>query len=275
MKAALLNYEEFGHRNRDVLVFLHGFMGNSRSLQAIATPLAGNCRCISFDLPGHGGSLFSRNDSLNGMKTMEDVANLVLRDLDTLGVNRFSLYGYSMGGRVAQNIALLEPGRIERLVLESASFGIADPGERRQRYFRDQALLADVHTEKNLAAFLEEWYRLPLFCTLSGTPALQTILREKRENHVEELRRALNILSVGNHPFFAERLAGLSFPLFYFCGGRDKAYAGTAKMIKEEIPRMNVTEFSGASHDIHSQFPELILSALERILAGENAGIGT
>jgi len=271
MAATVLHYEEFGRHDRGVFVFLHGFMGNCRSLHAIATSLAGTHRCIAFDLPGHGCSLFRRTDSLNALETMEDVAKLILRDLDALGVSRFSLYGYSMGGRVAQNVALLAPDRIERLVLESASFGIADPEERGQRYLRDQALLAVVRTEKDLAAFLEGWYRLPLFRTLRGTPHLQRIIREKQGNTVEELRRAMKILSVGNHHFFAERLVGQNFPVFYFCGEKDEAYTGTAKTIKKEIPTMNVTVFSGASHDIHSQFPEKIIRTLERMSAADNA----
>jgi len=273
MKDTVLHYEEYGRRDLGVFVFLHGFMGNCRSLQAIAEPLAETCRCLAFDLPGHGHSLFCRHDSLKTLQTLEEVAILILRDLDALDVHRFSLYGYSMGGRVAQNVALLAPDRIERLVLESASFGIADPEERRQRYLRDLALLADVRTEKDLAAFLEGWYRLPLFRTLPGTPALQRILRERRGNNVEELRRALKILSVGNHPFFAERLAGLRFPLFYFYGEKDVAYAGTAKKIKKESPAMNVTVFRDASHNIHAQFPEKILDSLERILKVDHAAV--
>jgi len=273
MKGPALHFEEYGRRDRGVFVFLHGFMGNCRSLQAIAESLGDTCRCLTFDLPGHGVSLFHRIDSLKTLQTMEDVARLILRDLDALGVNRLSLYGYSMGGRVAQNVALLAPGRIERLVLESASFGIADPEERLQRYCRDLALLADVRTEKDLAAFLEGWYRLPLFRTLSGTPALQRILQERRGNNAEELRRALTILSVGNHPFFAERLAGQPFPLFYFCGEQDEAYAGTVRRMKEEIPGMNVTIVKNASHNIHAQFPDKILGALERMLEADHPAV--
>ncbi len=273
MKALSLHYREFGHSNLHTVVFLHGFMGSRHSLQAIAQPLAGICRCLTFDLPGHGNSLLCSSGSFRDLQTMEDAAHLVLHNLDALGVSRFSLYGYSMGGRLAQNVALLAPDRIERLVLESASFGIADPEERRRRYLQDQDLLADVRTEKDLAAFLEGWYRLPLFRTLAGTSALQEILRTRRGNSVAELRQSLKILSVGNHPFFAERLAGLRFPLFYFCGERDEAYCGTARTIKKKIPEMNVTVFRNASHNIHAQFPEKILRALERILKAEQTAV--
>lgn len=275
MTATALHHEKFGSPERGEFVFLHGFMGSSGSLQPIATPLADSHRCLFFDLPGHGRSLFRRSAALRALNTLEDAAALILRDLDTLGVGRFSLYGYSMGGRVAQNVALLAPERIERLVLESASFGIADPEERRRRSVRDAALLAEVRTEKELAAFLEGWYQLPLFCTLSGTSALQRILRERQENEARELRRALKILGVGNQPYFAPRLARLSFPMFYFCGERDDAYAGRANAISKEIPAMRVTVFPHASHDIHSQFPGEIIRVLARIATGSGEAGGS
>ena len=272
MKKPVLNYEESGLQEHSVFVFLHGFMGNCRSLQAIISSLAETHHCIAFDLPGHGASLFHLMDSLKTLESIEDVASLILRDLDAMDIRSFSLYGYSMGGRIAQNIALLAPERIERLILESASFGIEDPEERRQRYIRDQALLADVRTEKELEAFLEEWYRLPLFCTLRDTTCLKAVINGKMGNDVTELRRSLDILSVGNHPFYAGRLAGLNFPMFYFYGEKDEAYAGTGKNINKWIPAMKATAFHDASHDIHSQFPELIISALEKITAAGASG---
>ncbi len=269
MRAAVLHYEETGPRNAPVIVFLHGFMGHGRSWQAIMEILAETSRCIAFDLPGHGGSLFGRIDRLNMLRTMEDTAHLILQDLDALGINRFSLYGYSMGGRIAQNIALVSPRRIDRLILESASFGIADREERRQRYLRDKDLLAKIYTPEDFRAFLADWYDLPLFRTLRGTPYHRTLIEEKLDDSVAELRKALNILSVGNHPFFAERLAGLSFPIHYFCGEKDDAYTEAARTVINRLPAMEVTVFAGASHNIHIQFPEEITRVMKTILDQE------
>ncbi len=271
MTGTVLHYEEAGRGKDGVFVFLHGFMGNCRSLRPVMAPLAQACRCVAFDLPGHGLSRFGQSERLQGLRSMEDAAGLILEDLAALGIGRFSLYGYSMGGRIAQNMALLAPGLVDRLILESASFGIDDPEQRQARYRHDRNLFAGIQSTKAFAAFLDRWYGLPLFCTLQGTEHLPQIIQEKLGNSVSELQRALDILSVGNHPPFAGRLAGLGFPITYFCGERDEAYVKTGQNIRPVLPELAIRIFPGASHDIHSQFPEKILDAiLEIISSGEN-----
>lgn len=267
MTETVLHYEEEGCGKDGVFVFLHGFMGNCRSLRPVMAPLAQGRRCVAFDLPGHGRSRFGQSGRLQGLRSMEDGAGLILADLETLGIERFSLYGYSMGGRIAQNMALLAPGRIERLILESASFGIDDPEQRKARYLRDRELLAGIRTKKEFAAFLDQWYRLPLFRTLRGTPHLPEIIREKLGNDVAELQRALSIFGVGNHPFLAGRLAGLGLPIHYFYGEMDEAYADAGRNVRTRLPELAVREFPRASHDIHSQFPEKILDAILEIIS--------
>ncbi|MDD5167985.1 MAG: 2-succinyl-6-hydroxy-2,4-cyclohexadiene-1-carboxylate synthase [Syntrophales bacterium] len=266
MTKTVLNYREYGRGKGDVLVFLHGFMGNARSLEPLAEPLSRTRRCLAFDLPGHGKSLFDRIDPERRLKNMDDVARLVLRDLDALGVDRFRLYGYSMGGRIAQCIALTAPKRIDGLILESASFGIADPEERRQRYLRDLDLLAGIETKRDFEEFLKRWHDLPLFCSLRGTPHREAMIQEKLDNSIADLRRAMEILSVGNQPFYGERLANIPISIYYLCGEKDEAYRATATTVRERMPRMNVREFAGASHNIHVQFPKEIVRTLEDII---------
>ncbi|MDQ5985167.1 MAG: 2-succinyl-6-hydroxy-2,4-cyclohexadiene-1-carboxylate synthase [Syntrophus sp. SKADARSKE-3] len=264
----ILKYWASGSNEGEDIVFLHGFMGHGRSLEVIIKPLSRRYRCIAFDLPGHGKSLFAEINRLESLRLMVDVAGLVLQDLDALGISNFSLYGYSMGGRVAQNMAILAPGRIKRLILESASFGISDPDEKQARYVRDQALLSRIGTKADFEAFLSDWYNLPLFRTLQGTPLRELMIRNKLDNDISELRRALSIMSVGWHPFFAEHLSDLKIPLFYFCGAEDEAYRTTAIDAKKRLPGLEVTVFPGASHNIHCQYPEAIVSRLETVMAG-------
>jgi 2-succinyl-6-hydroxy-2,4-cyclohexadiene-1-carboxylate synthase len=266
MGKTILNWETYGPEKGETLVFLHGFMGCAQSLTSLIRPLSGRYRCIAFDLPGHGKSLFGTIDPDAKIRTMEDVAHLILQDLNALGVDCFSLYGYSMGGRVAQNMAILAPQRIRELILESASFGLVDADERRQRYVRDRRLLSGIKSKADFAAFLADWYNLPLFCTLRGTPECKMLIAEKLANNISELSRALEVMSVGHHPYFAEILSGLSLNLFYFCGEQDEAYSSTAVAVKQLLPHLKVTVFNAASHNIHCQHPNAIVRHLRKVM---------
>ena len=72
-----------------------------------------------------------------------------------------------MGGRLALALALRIPQRVRRLVLVSASPGLADAGERAARRAADEAL-ADRIEAIGVEAFAREWAAQPLF---AGQPA--------------------------------------------------------------------------------------------------------
>lgn len=261
-----LHYEEAGPPEAPVIIFLHGFMGNAQSWKTIMELLAGHFRCIAFDLPGHGASLFSTNDRLKQLQGMEDTARLILEDLDVIGMQRFALYGYSMGGRIAQHIALAASERIAHLILESASFGIADLRARTERLQKDRSLLSGIKTPDDFRIFLNNWYHMPLFRTLPGTEQLLTLIEDKIHHPVTEFQQALNLLSVGAHDFLAEKLAACNIPLHYFCGEQDMAYRQTVDHIKTHLPGMTVRIFQNASHNISIQYPQEIARTIREIL---------
>lgn len=68
---------------------------------------------LALDLPGHGQSTGS------GCDTIEAYADAVLAWLDRLNITRAVIAGHSMGGAIAQTIALRAPDRLAGLALVS------------------------------------------------------------------------------------------------------------------------------------------------------------
>ena len=73
--------------------------------------------------------------------------------------------GYSQGGRLCLQLALDRPEVVLRLVLVSASPGIADDTERAARRDADERLAQELERD-GVDAFLERWLAQPLFATL-------------------------------------------------------------------------------------------------------------
>ena len=127
--------------------------------------------------------------------------------LEALAPERFTLAGYSMGGRLALALALRIPQRVRRLVLVSASPGLADDGERAARRAADEAL-ADRIEAIGVEAFAREWAAQPLF---AGQPpevaaaAHADRLRRSAAEHAAQLRG----LGTGVMPPLWERLGEL------------------------------------------------------------------
>jgi len=110
---AALTYDDEGPRDGEgvPLVFIHGWTANRHRWDHQMKHFAEQRRVIRLDLRGHGES------SGAGVRTVAELAKDVLALLDHLEVERAVLVGHSMGGMIAQTIALDHPDRVERLVL--------------------------------------------------------------------------------------------------------------------------------------------------------------
>ncbi len=98
-----------------VLLLIHGMAGSLENWREVIEPLARNHTVIAPDLPGHGGSGGGRGDYSLGAHAAS------LRDLlVTLGHDRVTVVGHSLGGGIAMQFAYQFPETIERLVLVSS-----------------------------------------------------------------------------------------------------------------------------------------------------------
>ena len=105
-------YRRFGNPVGTPIVLLQHFMGNLDNYDpAITDALASRREVILTDNAGVGLSTGAAPRNVAGMA--RDAASLV----DALGLERVDLFGFSMGGYVAQQIAVDRPELVRRLVL--------------------------------------------------------------------------------------------------------------------------------------------------------------
>lgn len=257
----VLDDEPGGSVAAEPLVLLHGFTGSRRTWARIATALAPTRRVLAPDLPGHGETEGSEPLSLDGTTA------LLLEALDVLGVGRFALAGYSMGGRLALHLALEAPDRVSRLVLESASPGIECARERERRREADEALALEIEAE-GVAAFVARWEALPLFATLARLPAaerdeLRTVRLAQR---AEGLAASLRGLGVGAQPWLGARLGELAMPVLLVAGAEDEKFATIARAMAAAIRDARLAILPGAGHAPHLETPEACLAVLRSFL---------
>jgi 3-oxoadipate enol-lactonase len=107
-----LYYEE--HGQGDPLLLIAGLGVDSRSWALQLPALAARFRTVIFDNRGSGHSQKPAGPYTIGQMA-EDAAAL----LDALGIARAHVVGHSMGGMIAQELALAQPGKVSQLVLLS------------------------------------------------------------------------------------------------------------------------------------------------------------
>ena len=104
---------ETGPADAPPLILLHGWVYESMTTwHQLAPRLAGRFRVIMIDQRNHGGSSKVRADY-----EVEDVADEVAAVMEAIGVERATIFGYSMGGMVGMELARRYPDRVSALVL--------------------------------------------------------------------------------------------------------------------------------------------------------------
>ena len=143
---------EFDSSKKTVL-FLHGFTGSSSDWIDIAQKVDKRFNKTALDILGHGKS--SSPSSLNYYQT-DSLINQVNQTIINLNLNEVVLCGYSMGGRLALQFAVANPGLVKGLILESASAGIKNEKERDTRIKSDEETAAFIESNST-EEFLTTW----------------------------------------------------------------------------------------------------------------------
>lgn len=115
-------YLHAGDRGRPALVFLHGSGGHAEAYVRNLAAHAEHFSTWSIDMLGHGYT-----ESPGHPLEVEHYVRHLISFLDTIGAARAHISGESLGGWVAARAAYDHPGRVDKLVLNTAGGSQADP----------------------------------------------------------------------------------------------------------------------------------------------------
>ena len=118
-----LHVRQSGPTDAPAVVLLHGFGSSLHTWDAWAQGLSATHRVVRIDLPGSGLSPPDPAHDYRDARSLE----MLIALMESLGLQRASWVGHSMGGRIAWTLAARYPDRVHKLVLVApdgfASFG--------------------------------------------------------------------------------------------------------------------------------------------------------
>ncbi|MEL7245711.1 MAG: 2-succinyl-6-hydroxy-2,4-cyclohexadiene-1-carboxylate synthase, partial [Cyanobacteria bacterium J06573_2] len=210
------NYRFSGNSNKPLILFLHGFMGNSYEFEETVNVLVNNFYCLSIDLPGHGKTQVLNDDCYTMAKTADGLVNLLNELLHELKISQCFLLGYSMGGRLALYLMLHFHEYFHKVILESASPGLLTEKEKVERVKRDGQIarkLTRMIAKDDFKSFLDNWYNQPIFGNIKNHPQFEQMINNRLLNNPVELAKSLRLMGIGVQPSLWNNLQQNQVPL--------------------------------------------------------------
>lgn len=258
-------YRRFGAIGGTPLILLMHFRGTIAHWDPMLLDrMSGSRTLILLDNAGVGESSGEIPDSIDGM------ADHALAAISALGFEEIDLLGFSMGGYVAQVIALRKPNLVRRLILAGtgpgSSLQIADPRVKRvagePHLTREHmSFLFFPENETGASAGANYWERLGSLpggraAMVSGTGIMRQAVALKKWNEPDG----------GSF----HRLAELKLPVLV-ANGDDDVMVSTESSIRmaRALPNAQLMIFPNSGHGFLFQYPELFANYVNSFLSSK------
>lgn len=131
-------YREAGSPNRPSLLLLHGFPSSSHMFRDLIPLLADRFHLVAPDLPGFGRTALPSRDKF--AYTFENLAGVVARFTEAVGLNKFGIYVFDYGSPVGLRLAAKYPERITAIITQNGNAyleGLSDGWNPIRKYWQE------------------------------------------------------------------------------------------------------------------------------------------
>uniref|UniRef100_A0A0G4HHS3 AB hydrolase-1 domain-containing protein n=1 Tax=Chromera velia CCMP2878 TaxID=1169474 RepID=A0A0G4HHS3_9ALVE len=266
-----------GISHREPVVVIHGLFGSKLNLRSFAKAIKAP-RAFLVDLRNHGNS--PHTDSMS----FREMANDIIKTLDFHDVEKATVVGHSLGGKVAMAVALMYPERVRRcVVLDIAPLNYTqamDKPTNREGYstreivqilasLQDSPKMAAAKSSKDVEALIKE--KAPAVSPGMLGFLLQNVHRTDEGFH----RWKMNV--AGIHGQFDTQIADWPFshqyegPTLFVRGERSNFITEDGeKAIKAQFPSSALHTVPGAGHWVHAEASQACLEIINGFLVGQD-----
>ena len=266
-----IHYDSRGAGSTLLYIAGTGFSGKTWWPPSIER-MAKQFRVITWDLRGTGES-----PSLPGVYSTRGFADDAAELLVQLDAGPAHVLGHSMGGRVAQWLALDHPERVQSLILASAGSG-RFPGN-------DHAFGVPV---KHAASMISHGYAGSVVLSMESSWFPREIV--DRDRHLVDwvfgrfwstrpsLEDYLRHVAARQDHQTSERLSEIKAPTLVLIGDKDHHVGGTgshfeqSRYLADHIPGAKLQIIPGAMHGLLWQEPDLTDGSVEAWIAAHDSG---
>jgi 3-oxoadipate enol-lactonase len=201
-----------------------------------------------FDNRGAG-----RSDQPSGPYSIRQMADDAANLMDALGLENANIFGASMGGMIAQELALNYPGKVKRLILGCTSAG----GDGR---VMDPEIQAYLEPRTDMTLYQMLWWSAPAGFPQEFIDAHRDIVERKIQSDLlypSQLHAYEAQLAAYKAHDACSRLSSLRMPTLVLVGDRDVLIPQeNSRILARAIPGAQLRIIRGAGHIFWISHPE-------------------
>jgi pimeloyl-ACP methyl ester carboxylesterase len=258
-----VHYQECG--TGTPLVLVHGFMSSTFDWKDVLPLLSNRFHLIAVDLKGFGFTAKPKGDYTLGAQ-----AEMVVRLLDHLKIEKAVLCGQSMGGKVVLRVASRHPGRVSALILVDSGgvkIGKGKPANRSVRRWPVIGPLAEALTLSSSASFVRDGLRRCYYDKAKVTEdRVATCHRVLKTRAGQSATRAT--LAQASPELTEPVISSLGQPTLIIWGAQDQLVPLEAgKRFHTLIPGSRLVVFDQCGHAPQNEMPERFAKEVTEFLA--------
>jgi pimeloyl-ACP methyl ester carboxylesterase len=235
------------------LVMLQHYRGNLDNWDpALVDAIASMREVILFDNAGVGGS------SGSTPRAVTEMAHDALRFLEALELQEVDLLGFSLGGFVAQELVLIRPRLVRRLVLA----GTGPQGGENMHGFADDVYVSATRDEPGADDLLALFFERSETSVAAGWEFVQRIFARSEDRDADTTLATRDAQLDAIHawgipdPSKLDRLAGIAQPVLVANGDNDRMVpTRNSHLLVDRLPDARLRIFPDAGHGFLFQYP--------------------
>jgi pimeloyl-ACP methyl ester carboxylesterase len=151
-------YREAGPKDAPTILLLHGFPTAGHMFRDLIPQLSDRFRLVAPDLPGFGQSDMPASGAFT--YTFENIANVIDRFTEVIGLSRFAMYVFDYGAPVGFRLAVNHPERIAAIISQNGNAyeeGLSDGWIPIQAYWQEPSVANREALRSFLAPDTTRW----------------------------------------------------------------------------------------------------------------------
>ncbi|MBR3125443.1 MAG: alpha/beta hydrolase [Mogibacterium sp.] len=241
-----MDYLRFGKADGEKFVILPGLalksvMGSADAIKSAYSLLAED----------HDVYLFDHIREEPEGYSIEDMARDTLAAFDQLGLDRAHLMGVSMGGMVAQTIAVSDPEKVSSLILCSTAMDLSHGNKAALEEW--QRLAEERNTPALMASFGENVYSPPFYSRYKDL-----IIASGEGTTEQDYRNFLVSLEAIKHFDVSDRISSITCPVFVIGAGKDRVLGRQAAFDLVDALNCRYYIYEGYGHGVYDEVPDYL-----------------